>query len=287
MKLLCFERDNVTYASPTGNNGKGHAYSASFEFYPFHEGATYALYKGVFVGSGARSGQFCVVRSHLDTKSTDKDWEMFINRSAEARRLAVEFNRSIGHVAILFEEPMLTAVDSISDFSSLFRIFKPHDKRLEPRESVVVEPFLEGEFKKDNYPSVISQQTTKSNRRKQSGSSAKMAERGSKSALHQQQLHDVASAFSHFTWLHSNHKLLVSGIQGVYDPDHSVFRFCNPVIHSTDRAFGETDGASEGITNFLTAHRCSNTCTAFKCRTGLDLNIYQPQTCDKLIPVMS
>ncbi|XP_005096337.1 uncharacterized protein LOC101853925 [Aplysia californica] len=289
MKLLCFERDNITQqCSPTQ---KGHVYSASFEFYPFHEGATYAIYKGVLSGEGPRDGQFCVVRTMLDRQAAEDDWTPLLRRADEARRLAAEFNKHLGYNAVVFEEPVLTQIEAVSDFTRLFRVFKPHDKRLKLKEFVALERYLEGEFRK---PNILSQQAAactgshyNSNSNEDDVYSGMAA--GDHPEMTRTEERDIIQAFSHFSWLETKQSLVVCGLQGVFDEEFRTFRFCNPVIHSKDKRFGESDGATAGIQEFLAKHRCNNHCNAFKSRRELrrDHNIFSPETNDKLMPSIS
>ena len=73
----------------------------------------------------------------------------------------------------------------------------------------------------------------------------------------------VAQAFSHFSFLHSNRKRLVCDLQGVFDKDKNLLQFSDPVIHyynpqHTDRrrVHGRTDRGRDGITDFLDTHSC-------------------------------
>lgn len=148
MRRIFIERDNVTH--PSEPDANGNSYTASFEFYPFHEGATFAVYKGMLNGNISRRGEFCVVKTLVERSATDGELNHVINRATEAQRLAASFNTSIGQRAICFIVPILSRLKYISDFNALFRCFNPHDKRLSPEEFVVIEDFVEGTFQKFN-----------------------------------------------------------------------------------------------------------------------------------------
>ena len=73
----------------------------------------------------------------------------------------------------------------------------------------------------------------------------------------------VAQAFSHFSYLHSDRKRLVCDLQGVYDAGTNRLQFSDPVIHyynpqRTERrcVHGRTDRGREGIQDFLSTHSC-------------------------------
>lgn len=74
----------------------------------------------------------------------------------------------------------------------------------------------------------------------------------------------VAQAFSHFTYLHSDRKRLVCDLQGVYDEEKKLLQFSDPVIHyyNPQRAnrrcvHGRTDRGRDGIKDFLDSHSCA------------------------------
>ena len=76
-------------------------------------------------------------------------------------------------------------------------------------------------------------------------------------------LAQVAQAFSHFSYLHSDHKRLVCDLQGVYDEKKNILPFSDPVIHyynplRTDRrgVHGRTDRGRDGIKDFFATHSC-------------------------------
>ena len=73
----------------------------------------------------------------------------------------------------------------------------------------------------------------------------------------------VAQAFSHFSYLHSDRKRLVCDLQGVYDEKKNILLFSDPVIHyynplRTDRrgVHGRTDRGRDGIKDFFATHSC-------------------------------
>ncbi|CAG5136044.1 unnamed protein product [Candidula unifasciata] len=137
---MCLARDNVTHLSNPDSHGD--VYTASFELFPFHEGSSYSFFMGIMNGNGPLRGHFCVVRAMLDKCAKARDWTYTLRRSYEAARLASEFNKLLGYVAVTVQIPILTQVETVSDFSCLFRCLKPHEKYLRPDEFVTIEPFL-------------------------------------------------------------------------------------------------------------------------------------------------
>lgn len=77
---------------------------------------------------------------------------------------------------------------------------------------------------------------------------------------------DYLQAFTHFSYLFTNRKLLVCDLQGVYNTDcvPPTFELSDPAIHyrSKERrmVFGRTDKGDKGIQLFFRSHKCSNIC---------------------------
>ena len=80
------------------------------------------------------------------------------------------------------------------------------------------------------------------------------------------QADDVAQAFSHFSYTFERQRILVCDLQGVYDRQHHMLRFTDPVIHYLNRAnervgtYGRTDRGGKGIADFLGTHSCNCLC---------------------------
>ena len=76
---------------------------------------------------------------------------------------------------------------------------------------------------------------------------------------------DVLHAFSHWTYFHTNQKLLVCDLQGVLyeEGKFPAFRLTDPAIHSRNKGafkFGKTDCGMKGIRNFSRTHKCNAIC---------------------------
>jgi Alpha-kinase family len=77
---------------------------------------------------------------------------------------------------------------------------------------------------------------------------------------------EYLQAFTHFTYLFTNKKVMVCDLQGVYN-DHIVpptFQLTDPAIHyrSTKRemVFGRTDKGQKGMQLFFSTHKCTPIC---------------------------
>ncbi|VEU40426.1 unnamed protein product [Pseudo-nitzschia multistriata] len=77
---------------------------------------------------------------------------------------------------------------------------------------------------------------------------------------------DYLQAFSHFTYLFTNRKVLVCDLQGVYNTEMKppTFELSDPAIHyrsNKGRAiFGRTDKGQKGIQLFFNSHKCTGIC---------------------------
>lgn len=78
-------------------------------------------------------------------------------------------------------------------------------------------------------------------------------------------------AFSHFSYLFTNRKVLVCDLQGVLNADYTPPRFelTDPAIHYRSNrgrraVFGHTDKGQQGIASFFKTHKCSSICEHMK-----------------------
>jgi len=78
---------------------------------------------------------------------------------------------------------------------------------------------------------------------------------------------DYLQAFSHFTYLFTNRKVLVCDLQGVYNTDSvpPTFELSDPAIHYRSKkgrnmVFGRTDKGQKGIQLFFNSHKCTGIC---------------------------
>jgi Alpha-kinase family len=77
---------------------------------------------------------------------------------------------------------------------------------------------------------------------------------------------DYLQAFTHFTYLYTNKKVMVCDLQGVYDADAvpPTFELSDPAIHYASKrremVFGRTDKGRKGMQLFFNTHRCTSVC---------------------------
>ena len=83
------------------------------------------------------------MKAKLDMVAAPEDWRSVQEAVLKARALAKSFNALVQTCAIFFVWPMVAELKTLSDFTSLVRLFKPHDKRMRKGEMVVIEEFIE------------------------------------------------------------------------------------------------------------------------------------------------
>lgn len=78
---------------------------------------------------------------------------------------------------------------------------------------------------------------------------------------------DYIHAFTHFTYLFTNKRLMVCDLQGVYNSNMvpPVFELTDPAIHyksktGKNNVYGRTDAGEEGIALFFKTHHCNHVC---------------------------
>jgi hypothetical protein len=85
----------------------------------------------------------------------------------------------------------------------------------------------------------------------------------------------VPQTFSHFTYHHSKHKLLVCDLQGVFDDRQNppAFELTDPAIHWRSQQhrhghkYGATDKGEVGMEKFFETHECTDLCRALQLET--------------------
>ena len=82
---------------------------------------------------------------------------------------------------------------------------------------------------------------------------------------------DYLQAFTHFTYLFTNRKVMVCDLQGVYNTDMTppTFELSDPAIHYASKrgremVFGHTDKGKKGMQLFFNTHQCSEVCKIMK-----------------------
>lgn len=72
---------------------------------------------------------------------------------------------------------------------------------------------------------------------------------------------EVAAAFSHFTFDHTDGDQICVDVQGV------GIKWTDPQLHSRDRTFGPADHGQQGMKRFFASHACSSLCCALGLRS--------------------
>ncbi len=162
-----------------------------------------------------------ISRSQYNQKTRDQ-YERVIRAHRKATAYAKEFNKRKPHDTPRLEFVSLTLMEMPPDVDGIVQYF-------------TCEPVMEGPYQKFNSNAGF--------------------ERGSSSCLY-----DVVQAFSHFSWCHSDRKLLICDIQGVRKNDG--FQLTDPAIHYVGcrRHYGRTDLGIKGIERFFEAHTCNQVC---------------------------
>ena len=81
------------------------------------------------------------------------------------------------------------------------------------------------------------------------------------------ELLDFPQAFSHFSYIHTERKMLVCDLQGVLDESvwPPMYELTDPVIHYASsggrtKVYGRTDRGKKGIADFFSSHKCNVLC---------------------------
>ncbi|KAK3085268.1 hypothetical protein FSP39_000864 [Pinctada imbricata] len=207
-------------------------YWSSFEPYPHKCGQRKLAYLGILNGNGPRKGDKCIVKALRNQCATYNDWNSDITVARHAKQLSSVFSKELEvrdiRAKIIFNIPILVEIDEVSSYMCLSLFLGKPRKSMKEFEIVALEPFIEGKF--TNFESVKIDFSDSV----------------------------IVSAFSHFSWYHSNGLMLLYGFKGV--TNLNVFRLTIPKIHSRDRKFGSHDLGQMGIDSFFANHQCSEIC---------------------------
>ena len=193
----------------------------------FAEGRFRRAYMGTWTSPVRKMGQRCVVKELKEYVTWEpSDWDTTKMIQEEAQEMAKGFNAfSNTNYPIKFTGVEVLQVLSSGDPEATLRV----------GESVIVEEYIEGVFKKwcNNY-----------------GFISHEAETTSKSM----------PAFMHWSWWNNNGQMMIADLQGV-KMDNS-YLLTDPVIlsDSGDNQYGCTDMGVEGMAMFFTKHRCNPFC---------------------------
>ena len=175
------------------------------------------------------------------------EWEKDLEVLKEAQYWGNEFNLTgMSKIHLEFADALLYEVLHRGSESFFFcqglNLYSYAGVRVQTRERVFVEPFLEGTFLKAN------------------GNDGYVANLDDA----HREFQEVAQAFSHWTWVASEKSLLVCDLQGVHETADEGMRwkFTDPAIHSAagKTRFGQTDLGPRGINAFFRTHECNDFC---------------------------
>jgi hypothetical protein len=78
--------------------------------------------------------------------------------------------------------------------------------------------------------------------------------------------HELAQAFSHFTWHATDGQMMVLDLQGWCNADRTNYQLTDPAIQTKNRKLLETDTniGSEAMENFLKVHVCGPSCASLR-----------------------
>jgi len=158
---------------------------------------------------------------------------------SKAQELAKLFNETVANTPVLGPRPpSITFLDcSIYEYTNAAGV----------RCGVLVENFLRGRFTKFNFNNGV----------------AHTVDPGGAS--------DFVQAFSHWVYETTKQKMIVCGLQGVFDCHdclEPIFRLTDPAIYSRSRhgrsVYGRKDLGRNGIRSFCMSHCCNRVCSALK-----------------------
>ena len=199
--------------------------SATFTPNSFAEGRFRRAYKGEYTSPPHMRGKEIVVKE-LKASCTWKatDWDGTVKMHTKASELARGFNAFSGtNYPIRFTDVTIFTVTGGGA--------EPNQRPL-VGESVIVEDYVEGDFKKwcNNYGFISNESLS-------------------------------MPAFMHWSWVHTGGELMVSDLQGVWTKgDGGGFILTDPAIISLNNSYGQTDTGAEGMLMFFYKHKCNQFC---------------------------
>ena len=199
----------------------------TFEPKHFAEGRFRRAYMGTWHEPYWKKGERCVVKELKDDFTwKPSDWDTTKLVQEEAQKMAKDFN-----VFSKANNPVkFTEVD-------VMKVTQRSDPEATPRvgESVVVEEYIEGEFKKwcNNYGFISPEAKT----------TAKLM-----------------PAFMHWSWWYYKGQMMIADLQGV--KQSNGYLLTDPVIlsDSSNSEYGCTDMGVEGMAMFFMKHECNLFC---------------------------
>jgi len=205
---------------------------ATFTPTPFAEGRFRRAFMGKWTNPISKRGQRCVVKESKQSYAwKEKDWDTTKAVQEEAQVFAEGFNSYFRtNYPIRFTDVHVLSVCSVSNPNSTPKL----------GEYVVVEDYIDGEFKKwcNNYGYVSEEAKTTA---------------------------PSMPAFMHWSWYHTNGQMMIADLQGAKLTNS--YLLTDPVILSDDDQFGCTDMGVEGMMMFFRTHKCNKFCSSLPAPT--------------------
>lgn len=199
-----------------------------FQRHHFAEGRFRRAYMGTWVSPSWKKGERCVVKELKDSFTwKPSDWNTTRLIQEEAQTMANGFNKfSSTNYPIKFTDiDVMTVVSDGGDTEATPQL----------GESVIVEEYIEGSFKKwcNNYGYISQEAQT--------------------TAI-------SMPAFMHWSWYDNDGQMMIADLQGVKHSDG--YLLTDPVILSDSGSaqYGCTDMGVEGMAMFFAKHKCNSFC---------------------------
>ena len=232
---------NTTPHRTYSSKNDGYYYAVTFEQEPFDKGASRYAFLGKLESDGPDNGKKIVTKVFIQgTRKRYDKWTPDLTASKKAHAFAEKFNvvaRDCSIIAqkISFRIPILLKVSENAAFN-LFFIFPilKDTKYAVPNDWVAVESYIEGKYVKfnNNY------------------------------GYEEPELSQLLLAFCHWTWEISGYNFMICDLQGVKSNDG--YHLTDPVVHSAEQIYGNTDLGVHGMEEVIKGHRCNWCCRQLK-----------------------
>ena len=233
---------NTTPHKAYSSEKDGYDYAVTFEQEPFAKGASRYAFLGKLESNGPDNGKKIVTKVFIDgTRKGYDQWTSDLTASKKAEKYAEKFNivacnYNIGTAKISFIIPILLKVSETAAFN-LFYIFpiSRDEKYVARNDWVAVENYIEGEYVKfnNNYGD------------------------------EKRELSQLPLAFCHWTWEISGYHFMICDLQGV-ESSAGCYQLTDPVVHSAEQIYGNTDLGVHGMEEVIKGHRCNWYCKQLK-----------------------
>ncbi|KAK7115114.1 uncharacterized protein [Littorina saxatilis] len=250
-------------------------YWSSFCEKPFSCGDRLQVYKGKLNGKGPRGGDFSVVKVFSNQPGTQSRCHVELAKSQACsdwlrRFLALgRYRQRRLQVAQLQMAPM----DQVSLLNKVFAHNKrrPHagewillEEMIQERGQLVSfvdkhgRMFRERAMSAGSGPSFVPPSSSRCAAGSDCGSTACRTS-SSKAPECSVDDRELVEALVHYSHQASGGQLVLCGLEGVKD-DHGHVMLKNPVIHSRQKRYGETDLGAEGVDTVIRNHVCNRHC---------------------------